>query len=142
MIKCLEEHKFENLILVTGYLSNQIDSFIQSNDIDLNIRRVHNPDYSSTNNIYSLWKASPYIKDSFVLIGCDLILERSVIKSFKSPNRIALDKFNPDIHNGTTASVCNEGFLEYLHFNKRKCEKTSTYVQNCKYHIILLPKLA
>lgn len=108
-------------------MSDQVEDFLNIHSFGLNIQTVHNQYYSSTNNIYSLWLASPLIQDSFALIECDLIFEKEVIKKFKTPNRIALDRYNPVLHNGTTASICDHGYLQQLHFNKQKCEKTSQF---------------
>ncbi|MBQ8542790.1 MAG: phosphocholine cytidylyltransferase family protein [Bacteroidaceae bacterium] len=51
----LIENGIEEFVVVTGYLRNQIEEFLQNNYAGVNITFIHNDIYDSTNNIYSLW---------------------------------------------------------------------------------------
>ena len=64
--KCLLQRAMDGLIangikefvVVTGYLHNQIEEFLQRYQGEAGITFIHNELYSSTNNIYSLVSAS------------------------------------------------------------------------------------
>ena len=45
----------DELVVVTGYLRNLIEDFLKANYPQLKISFIDNPDYATTNNIYSLW---------------------------------------------------------------------------------------
>lgn len=47
----------DELVVVTGYLRNLIEDFLKANYPQLKISFIDNPDYATTNNIYSLWLA-------------------------------------------------------------------------------------
>lgn len=127
MIDCLIENGFEELIIVTGYFSDCIDEYVSSQSFDLKIKTVRNHFYATTNNLYSLWCAAPFIQSSFVLIESDLVIDQRILGEFKYPDRIALDEYCSTQHNGTTASVCDGGFVKQLHLDKCKCPKTTHY---------------
>ena len=127
MIDCLTENSFEELIIVTGFLSEKIEEYVSNHDFDIRIKTVRNNQYATTNNIYSLWCAAPYIQSSFVLIESDLVIDQRILGEFKHPDRIALDIYRPEFHSGTTASVCDEGFVKQLHLENCKCPKTTHF---------------
>ncbi len=120
-MNALEKSGFNKLVVVTGYKSEILKNYIEDYPNSLEIKFVHNESYSSTNNIYSLWLAANELNCGFTLIESDLIMESDILEKFTNPNRIALDIYNPDLHSGTTASVCNDGYLKNLYL------KNSTY---------------
>lgn len=117
-IDALELNGFRKLIIVTGYKADQLQSFIKDYPTSLSIETVHNEDFASTNNIYSLWCADDVINEGFALIESDLILDPFALAQFRKPDAIALDLFNEDIHTGTTATVEKNGTLRQLYVGK------------------------
>src|SRR5580698_3260661 len=61
-------NNIDDVIIVTGYLEEQIKNFVSVKYPHLNVAYIYNDIYSSTNNIYSLWLA----KDS--LLGDEMLL--------------------------------------------------------------------
>lgn len=110
-ISALENAGFKELIIVTGHLAELIESFLMQRKSKLKIRTVHNAAYATTNNIYSLWLAGKSIDHSFLLLESDLIYEADILKKFVYPDKIALDYYHADIHDGTTANLTPEGIL-------------------------------
>ncbi len=127
LIDSLEQNNFKKLILVTGYKSEQIEQFIESYDTTLDCEVIYNEVYDSTNNIYSLWLAKPSIISSFALIESDIILDPAILSEFKYADKIALDIFNPEIHNGTTATVNANNSLEKLYIKQAPPEDVTIY---------------
>src|SRR5579871_6157305 len=55
-------NNISDVMIVTGYLQEQIKDFVSSKYPALNVQYIYNEVYDSTNNIYSLWLT----KDSFI----------------------------------------------------------------------------
>ncbi len=69
-----------DIIIVTGYLSDELKEFIQAKFPGLQITYIHNPVYDSTNNIYSLWLAGDLVKDSeILLLDSDIIFDKRIL---------------------------------------------------------------
>ncbi len=117
-IDALETSGFERLIIITGYCHDAIHRFLNNHQTGLEITTVYNDRFSKTNNIYSLWLAEPWVNEPFMLIESDLVYEPGAIAGLRHPDRIALDRYNPSIHSGTTATVTDDGFLEKLYINE------------------------
>ena len=60
-IDALLENNIREIIIVTGYLHDMLETFVQTRYPSLNVKFIHNELYSSTNNIYSLWLALPKV---------------------------------------------------------------------------------
>jgi len=91
----LIECGIEKVIIVVGYLANQIFEAMNNKNFPIEIEFIQNPIYFKTNTIYSLWLARKHIKDDFVYLNGDVvfdekILERLLKSSYKAC--IAVDK--------------------------------------------------
>ena len=113
-IEILIDLGFEKLMIVTGYKSELIENEIEKYSGQIEIDTIHNSVYDTTNNIYSLWLAKSKINEPFVLIESDIYLEPEALSFFTTPDRIALDLYDPDKHCGTTAHVNSDGTLNKL----------------------------
>ena len=61
------------IIIVTGYLQQQIKDFIAKKYSQINVTYIYNNVYDSTNNIYSLWMAKDYLLgDEMLLMDSDI----------------------------------------------------------------------
>ncbi|WP_166384615.1 phosphocholine cytidylyltransferase family protein [Polaribacter sp. 11A2H] len=107
LVTNLTAQGFTRLIIVTGYKQECIVDFLGNQKEGLNIEYVHSPLYKTTNNIYSLWMARNSIKESFVLIESDLVLETSLLTNMVYPDRMAVAKMQPWL-NGTTVTINNQ----------------------------------
>lgn len=107
LITNLKEQGFKHLIVVTGYKKEAIIDFLGAEKDGLSIEYVHNPIYTTTNNIYSLWLARTIIKEPFVLFESDLILETSLLDKMMFEDKMAVAKMQNWL-NGTTVSVNKE----------------------------------
>ena len=68
-IKCLKNLGINKIFIVTGYHSEQIHSHL-SDDLIF----IHNEDFATTNNLYSVWAATNSLKDDFICIYGYLLL--------------------------------------------------------------------
>jgi choline kinase len=82
------------LVIVTGYLNNLIEEFVKRNYPALTVHFIHNADYASTNNIYSLYLAKPFAKGKeILLLDSDIIFDPAIITTLMAapdPNVLAL----------------------------------------------------
>lgn len=77
----LNKFSLSRIIIVVGYESEKLIAFVKTIDLDTPILFVENPDYHSTNNIYSLFLARKFLKEEdTILIESDLIFEEAVLK--------------------------------------------------------------
>ncbi|MBD5436030.1 MAG: phosphocholine cytidylyltransferase family protein [Treponema sp.] len=83
-IEQLVANKISRLVIVTGCKSNVLKNFIASkfdtNNLgEMEIEYIENPDYATTNNIYSLYLAREELKKSdTILIESDLIFRQTL----------------------------------------------------------------
>lgn len=87
----------KRLIIVVGYEAEKLIKFIEKNTTGIDIEFVHNQDYASTNNIFSLYLARNYLsKDDTILMESDLIYEPGIVRDMvKTPdkNLVAVAKY-------------------------------------------------
>ena len=66
--------------IVTGYLHEQIERFVGERYPQVRVRFIHNADYATTNNIYSLWLARPEAEgEDILLLDSDLLYDPRII---------------------------------------------------------------
>ncbi|WP_158837865.1 phosphocholine cytidylyltransferase family protein [Polaribacter sp. L3A8] len=107
LVTNLKDQGFTRLVIVTGYKQECIVDFLGNQTDGLSIEYVHSPLYKTTNNIYSLWMARNSIKEPFVLLESDLVLDTALLTHMRYPNRIAVAKMQPWL-NGTTVTLNNQ----------------------------------
>ena len=72
-------------VIVTGYLREMIESFVNENYPKLNVTFLYNEKYSSTNNIYSLWMTKDYAANGeMFLLDSDIIFDSRIIALLKN----------------------------------------------------------
>lgn len=84
------------LVIVTGFLHEKIETFVAEHYPELNVTFIHNKVFESTNNIYSLWLARKEVEGlDTLLLDSDLVYDPEIIKRVlaeKSPNILTLIK--------------------------------------------------
>ena len=79
-IENLLANDLREIIIVTGYLENQIRDFMKVRFPHLKISYIHNKLYSTTNNIYSLWLAKEAVLgDDMLMMDSDIIFDEHII---------------------------------------------------------------
>jgi choline kinase len=91
-------NNINDIIIVTGYLEQQIKNFISAKYPDLNVTYIYNEVYNTTNNIYSLWLAKDsLLGDEMLLMDSDIIFDKDIIAKLLSSgydNCLALKRHN------------------------------------------------
>ncbi|HOW16525.1 MAG TPA: phosphocholine cytidylyltransferase family protein [bacterium] len=78
-IENLIKNDINDILVVTGFYKEKVESFFKERK-DINVSFVNNPDYSTTNNAYSLFLAKEYIQDDFILLDSDIVFHPDIIK--------------------------------------------------------------
>jgi choline kinase len=100
----LREQGIEKLIVVLGYMGDQIRDFLNDHAGGMKVEYVLNPEYATTNNIYSLWLAREHINESFLLVESDLVFDAGMLDNMFYPDKIAVSHVLPWM-NGTQVSL-------------------------------------
>ncbi len=104
LIDNLRAQGFTRLVVGIGHLGDQIQDFLSAYASDLQIDYVFNPDYATTNNLYSLWLARAQITESFMLVESDLVFESELLDGMLRPDKMAISETLPWM-NGTTVEL-------------------------------------
>jgi len=77
----LISNSFREFVIVTGFLHEKIEDFVRQTYGDsIHVCFIHNKDYETTNNIYSLWLARPEAEGQEVLLlDSDLLYDAQIV---------------------------------------------------------------
>lgn len=94
-VDALIESGVHDYVIVTGYLHEQIEQFMQKTYGNaINVKYIHNAIYDSTNNIYSLWLARPEAEgQEILLLDSDLLYAPQIVQKVlteDAPNVLTL----------------------------------------------------
>ena len=82
MLSQLEKLHLSRIVIVVGYKKENLIDYIATLNIQTPIIFVNNPIYDKTNNIYSLFLASDYLRrEDTILLESDLIFDDSVLQA-------------------------------------------------------------
>ncbi|NOZ09779.1 MAG: phosphocholine cytidylyltransferase family protein [Gammaproteobacteria bacterium] len=104
LVNNLRVQGFKRLVVVIGHLGERIQEFLQQYAGDMRVDYVINPDYRTTNNIYSLWLAREQIREPFLLVESDLVFEPWMLDDILQPDKMAISNIRPWM-NGTTVRL-------------------------------------
>jgi len=97
MLDQLNGHDIKQVVIVVGYFGQKLKDFIGEKYKGIPVKYVENPDFKTTNNIYSLYLAKDYLLlDDTILLESDLIIEDSILNDLIKnpyPNLTAVSKF-------------------------------------------------
>ena len=104
LVSCLLAEGFNRLVVVVGYHDEQIRDYLELHASGLTIPFVDCPEYATTNNIYSLWRAREHVREPFVLIESDLVFDSHLLGLMRVRDRIAVTGFQSQLL-GTSVSI-------------------------------------
>ena len=110
IIDSLVTNSINKVVIVTGYRADELRNYLLDNYNDVNFQFVHNKDFRTTNNIFSLSLAfkKTEIDSDIILIESDLIYDHKIIGNLikSSKKNIALvSKY----HSGMDGTVVKLG---------------------------------
>ncbi|NOY16344.1 MAG: phosphocholine cytidylyltransferase family protein [Gammaproteobacteria bacterium] len=108
LVNNLRAQGFKRLVVVIGHLGDRIQEFLQQHAADMQVDYVINPDYRTTNNIYSLWLARQQIREPFLLVESDLVFEEGMLDDMLQADRMAVSSMLPWM-NGTAVELGSQG---------------------------------
>lgn len=80
-------NEINDVIVVTGYLKEMIEDFLQKKYPKLNFTFIYNDKYDSTNNIYSLWMTKDKVLgNDILLLDSDIIFDSRIIGQLLNSN--------------------------------------------------------
>jgi choline kinase len=90
-----------SLVIVTGYLHDQIEVFVTTQYPDLDVSFIHNDVFASTNNIYSLWLTRNIVLgDDMLLLDSDILFDPRIVAALLSSPHGDCLALNRDIEVG------------------------------------------
>ena len=119
-------HGFKRLIVVVGHMDDCIRRFLGTSINGLTVEYIVNPQYKTTNNIYSLWLARKAIREAFLLIESDIVFDVSLLEDMLYPDSIAVSHMLPWM-NGTTVTINRSRRVSKLHVRHREIPDRSEY---------------
>lgn len=73
-------NELDDIIIVTGYLNNMLETYVKSTYPNLKAEFIHNSLYAETNNIYSLWLTKEKVAgNSFILLDSDIVFDGNIL---------------------------------------------------------------
>lgn len=79
-IERLVECKIKDIVITTGLFENKLRRFLKEKYREINIIYINNPQYDTTNYIYSLWLTKDHIDDNIILLHGDLVFDIKLLK--------------------------------------------------------------
>lgn len=67
------------VVMTTGKFEDVLKEYVYSLELPLNVIFVNNPEYASTNYIYSIWCARDYLHDDIILMHGDIVFENQAM---------------------------------------------------------------
>lgn len=83
-IQNLIANHIQDIIIVTGFMKEKIESYVKKAFPEIKVHFVYNKDYDKTNNAYSLLLAEDEIKGNFVLLDSDIVFHPDIIKTLSN----------------------------------------------------------
>ncbi|MFR9619617.1 MAG: aminotransferase class I/II-fold pyridoxal phosphate-dependent enzyme [Rikenellaceae bacterium] len=122
--------RVERVIIVVGYKAQRVIEHVESRNYPIEIIFVENPNYATTNNIYSLNLAKEYlIDDDTLLFESDLIYEESIVDKLLDnpyPNLALVAKYESWM-DGTVVKIDENSniysFVAKKHFDYSQIEE-------------------
>jgi len=132
--------KEEDIMIVTGYMAEKISSFLD--DKYPKVRRVYNENYSTTNNMYSLYLALRIIKeetkfnlDTICVNNADCLYDNVLMKEFinsKHKNSIATEE-GVFIEESMKVTISDTGNITNIAKNISKTDAMGVSIDLYKY---------
>lgn len=97
--------------IVVGHKAEYIKKRIGTEWKSASVSYFENPRYLETNNVYSLYKASPFCTDDMLMLECDLFYRKELIQALldgKGDCSILVSPFNKKTMDGTVVEISGD----------------------------------
>ena len=91
-LDALAKHGVRDIVITTGHLGKKLEEYVRKTGAP--VQFVNNPEYESTNYIYSLWLTKGLIDDDIILLHSDLVFDDVLIKKLLDAqgNRVLVNR--------------------------------------------------
>lgn len=123
MLEELIRLDLQKIVIVTGHGFQQLQNYILKTYVNQNFKFIHNENYESTNNIYSLSLTKEYLaSDDSIILESDILFQEGVLKDLINnpfPNIALIAKYEQwmegtmvqiDDRNNITKLISKENF--------------------------------
>lgn len=107
----LAEHNISEVVIVVGYMKDEIINCCGNEFKGMKITYVYNDIYAETNNNYSLYLTKDYIREDTLLLECDLYYESNILDELMSNEAdcsILVSRYNNETMDGTVVYTDND----------------------------------
>lgn len=109
-LRALAACHIDEVVVVVGYLSEMIRHAVEQVHVTVPLTFVHNPDYATTNNLYSLWMARDWLRDSaFVCLHADVLFHPWILQRCLSAEPEICLAVDQQIHQETMKVAIESG---------------------------------
>lgn len=122
LIKQLIDNGIEQIVVVVGYYAEKMKAHLKRFDTQVGITFVENPDFETTNNIYSLWLARNHLENGFLLLEADIYCENEIVRKLVDSiydNCMVIDKYSEDM-DGTVVSVDQDNTVTGMYLKRHQ----------------------
>jgi len=107
-LNCLAACGIKEVGIVVGHMADYIKNAIGDSWLGMPVTYFENPDYLTTNNVYSLYKAADFCDSDMLMLECDLIYHKEMIEKLMAGEgecSILVSPFDPDTMDGSVIEV-------------------------------------
>ncbi len=120
LVQSLIRNGMRKIVLVVGYRSGLIVDHLQRYAGATELVFLENPDFDTTNNIYSLWLAREHLERGFCLFEADVFFEDGLIEAMLAhpeENVMVVDRYTPRM-DGTVVSLDEGDRVTAMHLKR------------------------
>jgi histidinol-phosphate/aromatic aminotransferase/cobyric acid decarboxylase-like protein/choline kinase len=119
IMESLDDNGVHDVCIVTGYRDEELRSYVREHFGHLHVEFVHNPQYATTNNVFSMSLALDAIdiSDDILLIESDLIFDPAVLAQLIAsphPNAALLDRYHTGL-DGTVVGLTEKSTIAQVY---------------------------
>ena len=135
-IKCLNELGIKNIHIITGYFPEKIKSKIGDS-----ANYIHNPEFSSTNNICSILCAKNFMSDDFICIYGDLFFDKKILKNCLSSTKDIVLTVEKNLREETSRVKIKDNKITLVNKNINFNEADGNFIGMAKFSKNITKKL-
>jgi choline kinase len=127
--EALKQAGIKEVVVVTGYKREMIESHLEKFKNDFQIQFAINDDFRVKGNTYSFYYGLEKTSSAFLLFDADLIYEAAILKSFvhdKTPNQILVGEASIDDIECTKTMVDKNGMVRQFIDKRAVTEEEQT----------------
>ena len=96
-LRILRSQGIKEIVISTGYKEEMIKEYCLKEFPELHFTFVFNPDYATTNSIYSMYLAENKFQDDFLIMHGDLVFDEGIVEKLLEEKHRDLVCINTEI---------------------------------------------